>query len=109
MITLTESAQKKVRDIIAQEKNLQGKFLRVFVEGGGCSGMQYGFTFDESREGDAEVNYEGFKVIVDPKSSPYLQGSVVDYVAGDGLEGSGFKIENPNARGSCGCGSSFTV
>ena len=109
MITLTESAQKRVREMIAQEKSLEGKYLRVFVEGGGCSGLQYGFTFDDQHEGDVEVPYEGFKVLVDPKSETYVQGSVVDYVVGDGLHGSGFQIQNPNAKGSCGCGSSFTV
>ena len=109
MITLTENAQKRVRELITQEKSLEGKYLRVFVEGGGCSGLQYGFTFDERREGDTEVLYEGFKVIVDPRSGNYVQGSIVDYVTGEGLHGSGFQINNPNAKGSCGCGSSFTV
>ena len=109
MITLTESAQKKIRETISQDKSLMGKSLRVFVEGGGCSGMQYGFTFDDSHEGDAEVSYEGFKVLIDPQSGQYVKDSIVDYVAGDGLQGSGFKIQNPNAKGSCGCGSSFTV
>ena len=109
MITLTENAKKRVREILSQEKSTERKHLRVFVEGGGCSGLQYGFTFDEMREGDAEFPYEGFKVLVDPKSGTYLQGSVVDYVTGDGLKGSGFQIQNPNATGSCGCGTSFTV
>ena len=95
--------------MIAQEKSLEGKALRIFVEGGGCSGLQYGFTFDDRHEGDMEVPYEGFKVLIDPKSGNYVQGSVVDFVVGDGLHGSGFKIENPNAKGSCGCGTSFTV
>ena len=71
--------------------------------------MRYNFTFDDRREGDTEVPYEGFKVLVDPKSGTYVQGSVVDYVKGDGLQGSGFKIQNPNAKGSCGCGTSFTT
>ncbi len=109
MITLTENAQKRVLELITQDQSLQGKFLRVFVEGGGCSGFQYGFTFDERHEGDAEVPYEGFKVVVDPQSSSYIKDSVVDYASGEGLHGSGFKIENPNAKGSCGCGSSFSV
>ncbi|MBI4436101.1 MAG: iron-sulfur cluster assembly accessory protein [Candidatus Omnitrophica bacterium] len=109
MLTLTDNAQKRVREIITQDKSLEGKALRVLVEGGGCSGMSYGFTFDERHEGDTEVPYEGFKVLVDPQSGTYLQGSIVDYVVGDGLHGSGFQIQNPNAKGSCGCGSSFTV
>ena len=109
MITLTENAQKRVREIIAKEKNLEGKSLRVSVEGGGCSGLQYDFTFDDRREGDKEISYEGFKVIVGPKSEAYVQGSVVDYVTGDGLQGSGFNVQNPNAKGSCGCGTSFTT
>lgn len=109
VITLTENAQKRVREIIAQEKSLEGKYLRVFVEGGGCSGLQYSFSFDARREGDTEVPYEGFKVVVDPQSGNYVQGSILDYVAGGGLHGSGFQMQNPNAKGSCGCGSSFTV
>ncbi len=109
MVTLTETAQKKVREIIVQEKSLEGKYLRIFVEGGGCSGLQYGFTFDEQREGDVEVPYEGFKVLVDPKSGTYLKDSIVDYVVGEGLHGAGFQVQNPNAKGSCGCGTSFTV
>lgn len=109
MITLTESAQKRVRDIIAQDKTLEGKSLRIFVEGGGCSGFQYGFTFDNRQDGDSEVPYEGFKVLVDPKSGPYLQGAIIDYVDAGGLQGAGFRIQNPNAKGSCGCGTSFSV
>jgi len=109
VITLTENAQKKVRELITQDGTIEGKSLRIFVEGGGCSGMQYGFTFDEQREGDQEVPYEGFKVLLDTKSIPYLQGALVDYVTGEGLQGSGFRIQNPNAKGSCGCGSSFTT
>ena len=109
MITLTESAQKRVREIMAQDKTLEGKALRVFVEGGGCSGMQYGFTFDDHKDGDTEVPYEGFRLVVDPQSVPYLKGTTIEFVDNGGLHGSGFKIQNPNAKGSCGCGSSFTV
>ena len=109
MITLTENAQKRVREILGQDKSLEGKSLRVFVEGGGCSGLSYGFTFDHHKEGDTEVPYEGFRVVVDVQSGRYIKDSIVDYVVGDGLHGSGFQIQNPNAKGSCGCGSSFTV
>ena len=109
MITLTESAQKRIQEMIAQDKGLEGKALRVFVEGGGCSGMQYGFTFDDLKEGDAEVPCEGFRLVVDPQSVPYLKGTTIEFVDNGGLDGSGFKIQNPNAKGSCGCGQSFTA
>ena len=109
IITLTENAQKRVREIIAQDKTLEGKALRVYVEGGGCSGLLYGFTFDDRKDGDAEVSFEGFRLIVDPQSVGYVKGSVVDFVDQGGLHGSGFQIQNPNAKGSCGCGTSFTV
>ena len=109
MITLTESAQKRIREIITQDKSLEGKALRVFVEGGGCSGMQYGFTFDDQKEGDTEVPCEGFRLLIDAQSAPYLKGTTIEFVDNGGLHGSGFKIQNPNAKGSCGCGSSFTV
>ena len=108
MLILTDSAQGRVREIMAQDNSLEGKVLRVFVEGGGCSGMQYGFTFDDQRAGDTEIPYEGFKLVVDSQSATYLQGTTIDFVAGGGLHGSGFRIQNPNAKGSCGCGSSFT-
>jgi iron-sulfur cluster assembly accessory protein len=109
MVTLTESAQKRVRELITQDKGLEGKALRVFVEHGGCSGMQYGFTFDDRKEGDTEVTYEGFQLVVDSQSAPYLKGTTVEFVEGEGLHGSGFKIQNPNEKGSCGCGSSFSA
>ena len=108
MITLTESAQKRIQELLTQDKSLEGKALRVFVEGGGCSGMQYGFTFDDRKEGDTEVPYEGFRLVIDSQSAPYLKGTTIEFVDGGGLHGSGFKIQNPNAKGSCGCGSSFT-
>ena len=105
MIQLTEGAVKKVQGFFAQDKNLEGKSLRVYVEAGGCSGQQYGFTFDEKKEGDAEVAFDGIKVVIDPSSAPFLKGAVVDYKEEFGAEG--FSITNPNAKKSCGCGHSF--
>jgi len=105
VLQLTESAVKKVQGLYDQDKALEGKLLRVFVETGGCSGYQYGFAFDEKKEGDAELAFEGIKVVVDPKSAPLLNGSVVDYKEDFGAEG--FSISNPNAKKSCGCGHSF--
>ena len=101
MITLTESAQKRIQELLTQDKSLEGKALRVFVEEGGCSGMQYGFTFDDRKEGDTEVPYEGFRLVIDSQSAPYLKGTTIEFVDGGGLHGSGFKIQNPNAKGSC--------
>jgi iron-sulfur cluster assembly accessory protein len=88
------------------EKELTGYALRVFVSGGGCSGLQYGMTFDdEMRDGDAEFDSHGLRVVVDPISARYLSGASIDF--SDNLLGGGFKIENPNAVSSCGCGHSF--
>ncbi|MBI1852051.1 MAG: iron-sulfur cluster insertion protein ErpA [Planctomycetes bacterium] len=106
MLTLTDLAVEKVNELIKSEK-AEGKALRVFVEAGGCSGFSYGFTFDDKSADDQVVTYDGFELVVDPNSLSYLDGAKVDYV--DGLHGAGFKIENPNAKGSCGCGSSFNV
>lgn len=105
MVSLTETAVEKVNEIIEQEKQ-QGKALRIYVEGGGCSGFQYGFSFDEQREGDEVVEYKGFNLLIDPFSMHYLQSAEVDFV--DGLYGAGFRINNPNATGTCGCGHSFS-
>jgi iron-sulfur cluster insertion protein len=107
MITITETAVAKIRDIIAEENNPTLK-LRVFVQGGGCSGIQYGFTLDEeTNEDDFVMEFDGVPLLVDSMSSQYLQGSTVDYK--EDLMGSEFKISNPNAQTSCGCGSSFSV
>ena len=81
------------------------KRLRVFVESGGCSGFQYGMSFDERKEGDAELESEGVPVLIDPTSLAYLNGSAIDF--DDGLHGKGFEIKNPNAQSTCGCGKSF--
>ena len=106
MITITESAVAKIRDIIAEENNPALK-LRVFVQGGGCSGMQYGFTLDDVQaEDDWDIEVEGVKVLVDSMSGGYLQGAVIDYK--EDQYGSQFAIQNPSAVTTCGCGSSFS-
>jgi iron-sulfur cluster insertion protein len=106
MITVTESASAKIRDLLAEENN-PGIKLRVFVQGGGCSGMQYGFTFDEEQNEDDWVLEEiGTKVLVDSMSMQYLQGATINYK--EDVMGSTFVIDNPNAATSCGCGSSFS-
>jgi iron-sulfur cluster assembly accessory protein len=106
MVTVTPKAIEKVKVFLQDEEN-KGKALRIYVEGGGCAGFQYGLAFDDKRESDAVVTCDGFEVAIDPMSSMYLQGAKVDFV--EGLYGTGFKIENPNAKGSCGCGHSFTA
>ncbi len=106
-INLSASAVQKVRDLVTEEENDELK-LRVFITGGGCSGFQYGFTFDElTADDDTVVEKEGVVVLVDPMSFQYLAGSEVDYT--EGLEGSRFVINNPNATATCGCGSSFSI
>lgn len=103
MLTITESAQAKIADILAEENNANLK-VRAFVQGGGCSGFQYGFTLDEQQgEDDFEVN----GVLVDSMSMQYLSGATIDYK--DDIHGSSFVINNPNAQTTCGCGSSFSV
>lgn len=104
VVSLTESAAKQIKEMIASGKEA-GKTLRVYVESGGCSGLQYGMVFDEKREDDIVAEFYGVSVIVDPFSANYVRGSVVDF--SDALTGGGFKITNPNARSSCGCGKSF--
>lgn len=105
MITVTEQAVSKIQDIIAEENNPELK-LRVFVQGGGCSGMQYGFTLDESKnEDDWDLEISGIQVLVDSMSGGYLQGAVLDYK--EDQYGAQFTIQNPNAQTTCGCGSSF--
>ena len=108
MITITESAKIKVLDLLAEENNPLLS-LRTFVQGGGCSGFQYGFTFDEERnEDDFEIPLdENNKVLIDSMSMQYLQGAEIDYK--EDLSGSQFIIRNPNAQTTCGCGSSFSV
>jgi len=112
MITVTDSAVKQLQAILQEESpesalanGVSAKGLRIFVESGGCAGMQYGMNLDEPKEGDEIVERDGVKVIIDKESAGYLGGSVIDYT--DGLSGAGFKIRNPNAVRSCGCGTSF--
>jgi iron-sulfur cluster assembly accessory protein len=106
-INLSASAVEKVRDLVADEENDQLK-LRVFITGGGCSGFSYGFTFDELiADDDTALESDGVTLLVDPMSLQYLAGSVVDYT--EGLEGSRFVVNNPNATATCGCGSSFSI
>lgn len=106
-VTLSENALRKVRELVAEEEN-EGLKLRVFITGGGCSGFQYGFTFDEEvAEDDAQIEIGGVTVLIDAMSFPYLAGSEVDY--SEGLEGARFVVNNPNATTTCGCGASFSV
>lgn len=106
-LVVTDSAARKVKSLVDEEGNPELK-LRVFVTGGGCSGFQYGFTFDEiAAEDDALFEKNGIGVLVDPLSYQYLAGAEVDYE--EGLQGSRFTVKNPNAASTCGCGSSFSV
>jgi iron-sulfur cluster assembly protein len=108
LITLTPVAAQKVKELLAEEPDGDSLVLRVAIQGGGCSGFQYGLGFDSSSvEGDLELELEGVPVVVDPYSAPYLQGATIDFL--NTIQESGFKIENPNAVSSCGCGHSFQV
>src|SRR5262249_32045378 len=104
---LTEKAVQKVNAFATSSKEAEGKHLRVYVQGGGCSGFQYGFMFDEKRDDDQILPIAGIQVLLDPVSLPYLKGCTVDFV--EDFRGSGFSVQNPNASGSCGCGHSFSV
>ncbi len=107
MIEITDNARTKIADLLIEENNPNIK-LRTFVQGGGCSGFTYGFTFDETQnEDDFEIPVDNYKVLVDAMSMQYLQGAVIDYK--EDLMGSSFSIKNPNATTTCGCGSSFGV
>ncbi len=106
-VVFTDAAATKVGQLIAEEDNPNLK-LRVFISGGGCSGFQYGFTFDEDIEdGDSQVENQGVTLLIDPMSVQYLMGAEIDYK--EDLQGAQFIIRNPNAQTTCGCGSSFTV
>ena len=104
ILTITPAASEKVHELLEQE-NDPTLGLRIFVAGGGCSGLQYGMTLDEEQEGDTVISQGSFKVLVDEMSLGYIDGSQVDYV--DSLMGAGFTVNNPNAVSSCGCGHSF--
>jgi len=107
LLFFTDSAADKVKQLIEEEGNAELK-LRVFVSGGGCSGFQYGFTFDEIvNEDDTVLTKNGVQLLIDPMSFQYLAGAEIDYT--EGLEGSQFVIKNPNATTTCGCGSSFSA
>lgn len=106
-LVFTSAAAAKVKALIQEEKN-DALMLRVFVTGGGCSGFQYGFTFDENEnDGDVSVENDGVKLLIDPMSFQYMVGAEIDY--SEGLEGAQFVIRNPNATTTCGCGSSFST
>ena len=107
MIEVTENAIKKVRQMVEAE-TADGKHLRIYVEGGGCSGLQYGLKFDDTiHEDDEAIDCGSFQVLVDRMSMPFLEGARVDYL--DTLMESGFKIQNPQAKSTCGCGQSFST
>jgi len=106
-LELTEAAAKRVNFLLDDEEN-PGLKLRVYITGGGCSGFQYGFTFDDKiNDGDMQIEKNGATMIVDPMSLQYLVGGRVDFT--EGLEGSRFLVDNPNASATCGCGSSFNI
>jgi iron-sulfur cluster insertion protein len=107
MITITENAKLKIKDVLIEENNPNVK-LRMFVQGGGCSGFSYGFTLDEEQnEDDFVIENDNYNLLVDSVSMQYLEGATVDYV--ESLMGSSFSIKNPNAETTCGCGSSFSI
>jgi len=105
LVKMAPGAIAKIKELIAEENNPNLK-LRMFVSGGGCSGMQYGFTFEEqANEDDFDLEFDGIRLLIDSMSSQYLHGAEVDYT--ESLQGSQFSIKNPNAQTTCGCGSSF--
>jgi iron-sulfur cluster assembly accessory protein len=103
-VNLTQNAVEEIKSLLTKAENA-GKNLRLYIEEGGCSGMQYGMTFDEKRDGDLISEKDGVSVLVDPISANQLRGAVVDF--SDSMTAGGFKITNPNAKQSCGCGKSF--
>jgi len=105
MITITDTAVKQLQALLAENPDNHGKGLRIYVETGGCAGMQYGMELDHAKEGDTTVGPEGVQILIDPFSLKYLHGSTIDFT--DELAGAGFRIHNPNATRSCGCGTSF--
>jgi len=107
LLTLTEAAIEKVKFFAKTMPDSLEKPLRIFIQGGGCSGFQYGFTFDEKKENDNVIETGGVTVVVDPQSATYLKDAKVNYV--EDFRGAGFSVENPNATGGCGCGKSFNA
>jgi iron-sulfur cluster insertion protein len=107
-LSLTDAAVAKVKFFAGSMPDSEGKPLRIFVQGGGCSGFQYGFTFDQKKDDDTVVAMAGIEVVIDPQSATYLKDAKVDYV--EDFRGAGFSVTNPNATGgSCGCGKSFNA
>src|SRR3989344_6286451 len=107
VVSLTPNAVAKIKELTLSDPAAQGKALRIYLEAGGCSGYQYGFTYDVKKEGDHVLASEGIEVVIDAKSADLLKGSVVDYKTDFG--GEGFAIQNPNVKKSCGCGSSVEI
>lgn len=105
IVSLTESAAEEVKRLLTEEPDKEG--LRLEIRGGGCSGMSYGLSFDKAQEKDHIIEQHGVKVFVDPKSAIYLKGTLLDFE--QGLQGKGFVIKNPQSKGNCGCGQSFSV
>ena len=105
IVRLTENAAREVKEMLAKEENGAGKGLRIFIEQGGCSGLSYGMVLDQHRDGDISSEFHGVPVLVDNISAEYVRGAVIDF--SDALTGGGFKISNPRAKTSCGCGKSF--
>lgn len=106
-VILTQAAAAQIKILSERLAEAKGKSLRVYVQGGGCSGYTYNFKFDDKRSNDVIVEKDGSTCLIDPQSASLLRGSIIDYV--DGLTGAGFSVKNPNATGTCGCGSSFSV
>jgi iron-sulfur cluster assembly protein len=108
MITLSDKGAEKVQEFLSSQAAVaETAGLRVGVRGGGCSGFQYALAFDDQRDGDTVFEDKGIRLLVDTQSLPYVSGSTIDFV--DGLQGAGFKVDNPNVIAACGCGSSFRV
>ena len=107
LLSMTDAAVEKVKQFAKTTPDSEGKPLRIFVHGGGCSGFQYGFQFDEKHEGDNVLEFDGIEVVVDPQSATYLHDSTVDYV--EDFRGAGFSVTNPQSTGGCGCGKSFSA
>jgi iron-sulfur cluster assembly protein len=108
LVSLTPTAAEKIRELMAEDTEGESSVLRVAIQGGGCSGFQYGLGFDAGPvDDDVTLEQHGVSIVIDPYSAPYLKGATIDFLSG--LEESGFKIDNPNAQASCGCGHSFTV
>lgn len=107
VVSLTPKAAEKIKSLVSNDPQATGKSLRIYLEAGGCSGYQYGFTYDELKSGDEVISSDGISVIIDPESAQLLKGSVIDYKEEFGSEG--FAVENPNVKKSCGCGHSVEI